>query len=173
MSFGPVQILVIGFGDAEFKGTIRAELERLREHDVVRLIDLLVVRKDEDGTIERLQQSDLSQEEAMEFGAIVGALIGAGTDDEEGAEAGAVLGAAAMEGGHVFEANDMWYVDDAIPPGTAAAIALLDHRWAIGLRDAIRDAGGFHLADAWVHPADLIAIGVKASEADTEKAGVN
>ena len=55
MSFGPVQILVIGFGDAEFKGTIRAELERLREHDVVRLIDLLVVRKDEDGTIERLQ----------------------------------------------------------------------------------------------------------------------
>jgi len=153
MSFGPVQILVIGFGDAEFKGTIRAELERLREHDVVRLIDLLVVRKDEDGTIERLQQSDLSH--------------------EEGAEAGAVLGAAAMEGGHVFEANDMWYVDDAIPPGTAAAIALLDHRWAIGLRDAIRDAGGFHLADAWVHPADLIAIGVKASEAGAEKAGVN
>jgi hypothetical protein len=78
-----------------------------------------------------------------------------------------------MEGGHVFEANDMWYVDDAIPPGTAAAIALLDHRWAIGLRDAIRDAGGFHLADAWVHPADLIAIGVKASEAGAEKAGVN
>jgi uncharacterized membrane protein len=171
MSFGPVQILVIGFGDAEFKGTIRAELERLREHDVVRLIDLLVVRKDEDGNIERLQQSDLSQEEAMEFGAIVGALIGAGTDVEDGAEAGAVLGAAAMEDGHVFEANDMWYVDDAIPPGTAAAIALLDHRWAIGLRDAIRDAGGFHLADAWVHPADLIAIGVKAS--DTEKAGVS
>jgi uncharacterized membrane protein len=171
MSFGPVQILVIGFGDAEFKGTIRAELERLREHDVVRLIDLLVVRKDADGNIERLQQSDLSQDEAMEFGAIVGALIGAGTDTEDGAEAGAVLGAAAMEGGHVFEANDMWYVDDAIPPGTAAAIALLDHRWAIGLRDAIRDAGGFHLADAWVHPADLIAIGVNASEQDTEKAG--
>jgi uncharacterized membrane protein len=164
MSFGPVQILVIGFGDAEFKGTIRAELERLREHDVVRLIDLLVVRKDEDGTIERLQQSDLSQDEAMEFGAIVGALVGVGADGEEGAEAGAVLGAAAMEGGHVFEANDMWYVDDAIPPGTAAAIALLDHRWAIGLRDAIREAGGFHLADAWVHPADLIAIGVKSAE---------
>ena len=171
MSFGPVQILVIGFGDAEFTGKIRAELDRLREHDVVRLIDLLVVRKDEDGNIERLQQSDLSQEEAMEFGAIVGALIGAGADDEEGAEAGAILGAQAMEGGHVFDTKETWYVDDAIPPGTAAAIALLDHRWAIGLRDAIRDAGGFHLADAWVHPADLIAIGVKSAEAD--KAGVN
>jgi uncharacterized membrane protein len=164
MSFGPVQILVIGFGDAEFKGTIRAELDRLREHDVVRLIDLIVVRKDEDGNIERLQQSDLSQDEAMEFGAIVGALIGVGADGEEGAEIGAVLGAQAMEGGHVFDATDTWYVDDAIPPGTAAAVALLDHRWAIGLRDAIREAGGFHLADAWVHPADLIAIGVESEE---------
>jgi len=169
MSFGPVQILVVGFGDAEFKGTIRAELEKLREQDVVRLIDLLVVRKDEDGNIERLQQSDLSQEEAMEFGAIVGALIGVGADGEDGASAGAVLGAAAMEDGHVFDEKEMWYVDDAIPPGTAAAIALLDHRWAIPLRDAIREMGGFHLADAWVHPADLIAIGV--GDGDKEKEG--
>ena len=169
MSFGPVQILVIGFDDPEFKGAIRAELARLREHDVVRLIDLIVVRKDEDGNIERLHQSDLTEDEAMEFGAIVGALIGVGADGEEGAEAGAVLGAAAMEGGHVFDNADTWYVDDAIPPGSAAAIALLDHRWAIGLRDAIREAGGFHLADAWVHPADLIAIGA----ASAEQAAVN
>jgi uncharacterized membrane protein len=164
MEFGPVQILVIGFDDPEFKGDIRAELERLREHDVVRLIDLLVVRKDDDGNIEKLQQSDLSQEELEDFGAMVGALIGVGADGEEGAEAGAVLGAAAMEGGHVFDSEDTWYVDDAIPPGTAAAVALLEHRWAIGLRDAIRDAGGFHLADAWIHPADLVAIGVGAEE---------
>jgi len=169
MSFGPVQILVVGFGDAEFKGTIRAELEKLREHDIVRLIDLIVVRKDDEGNIERLQQSDLSQEEAMEFGAIVGALIGVGADGEDGASAGAVLGAAAMEDGHVFDEKEMWYVDDAIPPGTAAAIALLDHRWAIPLRDAIREMGGFHLADAWVHPADLIAIGV--GDGDKTKEG--
>jgi uncharacterized membrane protein len=167
MEFGPVQILVIGFEDAEFKGTIRAELERLRQHDVVRLIDLIVVRKDDDGNIERLQQSDLSQQELEDFGALAGALIGLGAEGKEGAEAGAVLGAAAMEGGHVFDAADTWYVDDAIPPGYAAAIALLEHRWAIGLRDAIRDAGGFHLADAWIHPADLVAIGVAA---ETEEA---
>jgi uncharacterized membrane protein len=170
MTFGPVQILVIGFDDPEFKGDIRAELERLREHDVVRLIDLIVVRKNDNGTIEKLQQSDLSQDELEDFGALVGALIGVGAEGEEGAEAGAVLGAAAMEGGHVFDSADTWYVDDAIPPGTAAAIALLDHRWAIGLRDAIRDAGGFHLADAWIHPADLVAIGAaKAEEGATVK----
>jgi uncharacterized membrane protein len=164
MSFGPVQILVVGFDHPEFKGKIRAELERLRENDVVRLIDLIVVRKDDAGNIERLQQSDLSQEELEDFGAIVGALIGVGVDGEEGAKAGAVLGAAAMEGGHVFDDKETWYVDDAIPPGTAAAVALLDHRWAIGLRDAIHEAGGFHLADAWIHPADLVAIGAASRE---------
>ncbi|HXY85442.1 MAG TPA: hypothetical protein VEH52_08150 [Gaiellaceae bacterium] len=163
MAFGPVQILVIGFDEPHFTGEIRAELDRLREHDVVRLIDLLVVRKDDDGNIERLQQSDLSQEELEDFGAIVGALIGAGADGEEGAEAGAILGAAAMEGGHVFDDADTWYVDDAIPPGMAAAVALLEHRWAIPLREAIANAGGFHLADAWVHPADLVAIGAESA----------
>ena len=164
MAFGPIQILVVGFEDPEFTGEIRAELERLRDNDVVRLVDLLVVRKDDDGNVERMQHSDLSQEELEDFGAVVGALIGVGADGEEGAEAGAILGAAAMEGGHVFESKDTWYVDDAIPPGSAAAIALLEHHWAIGLRDAIHNAGGFHLADAWVHPADLVAIGLTGTE---------
>jgi uncharacterized membrane protein len=164
MAFGPVQILVVGFDEPEFKGQIRDELDRLRDHDVVRLIDLIVVRKDDDGNIERLHHSDLSQEEAEEFGAIAGALIGFGADGVEGMEAGAVLGASEMEDGYVLDESNSWYIDDAIPPGTAAAVAILDHRWAIGLRDAIRDAGGFHLADAWIHPADLVAIGMLAKE---------
>ena len=164
MALGPVQILVVGFGDAEFKGTIRAELERLREADVVRLIDMIAVRKDHDGSVQRLQQSDMSADELQEFGAIVGALIGFGAAGDEGAEVGAVAGADAVEDGHVFDESQMWYVDEAIPPGTAAAIALLEHRWAIPLRDAIRDAGGFHIADAWIHPADLVAIGAATAE---------
>ena len=164
MALGPVQILVVGFGDAEFKGTIRAELERLREADVVRLIDMVAVRKDHDGNVERLRQSDMSSDELEEFGAIVGALIGLGAAGEEGIEAGAEAGAEAMEDGQVFDESQMWYVDEAIPPGTAAAIALIEHRWAIPLRDAIRDMGGFHIADAWIHPADLIAIGAASAE---------
>ena len=164
MALGPVQILVVGFIDAEFKGTIREELARLKENDIVRLIDLIAVRKDEDGNVERLQQSDMSDDELQEFGAIVGALIGFGAAGDEGAEAGAVAGADAMEDGHVFDESQMWYVDEAIPPGTAAAIALLEHRWAIPLRNAIREHGGFHIADAWIHPADLIAIGAATAE---------
>ena len=141
MALGPVQILVVGFGDAEFKGTIREELARLKDHDIVRLIDLIAVRKDEQGNVERLQQSDMSDDELQEFGAIVGALIGFGAAGDEGAEVGAEAGAEAMEDGHVFDESQMWYVDEAIPPGTAAAIALLEHRWAIPLRDAIREHG--------------------------------
>jgi len=164
MAMGPVQILVIGFDEPNFTGKIRAELDRLREHDVVRLVDLLVVHKDDDGNVERLRHTDLSEEELELLGAKVGALIGLGAGgDEESMEAGAVLGAAAMAEGVDGDA-DTWYVDDAIPNGTAAAIALVEHRWAIGLREAIREAGGFHLADAWIHPADLVAIGVLARE---------
>ena len=164
MAMGPIQLLVIGFDDPEFRGEVRAELARLRENDIIRLVDLLVVYKHPDGTLERYQQSDLTQEESQEFGALVGALIGLGAGGEEGAEVGAELGAAALEDGHVLSGDDIWYVDEAIPLNTAAAIALIEHRWAIPLRETIFRANGFHLADAWVHPADLVAIGQLASE---------
>ena len=168
MTMGPVQLLVVGFAGGELKGEILAELDRLREHDIVRLIDLVVVRKDADGKVEKVLRSDLSPEEAEEFGATVGALIGFGAAGEEGAELGAIEGAAALEDGHVFD-DEVWYVEDAIPNGTAAAVALLEHRWAIPLRDGIRRAGGFHLADAWIHPADLVGIGVIAAEEAEEQ----
>ena len=163
MTLGPVQILVIGFDDPERGGAIRGELDRLREEGIVRLVDLLVVRKEADGTIERVTRSDLSEDELVEFGATVGALIGLGAGGEEGMEAGALLGADQMADG-VFDESNSWYVDDAIPPGSAAAIALLEHRWAIPLRETLRDAGGVLLADAWIHPQDLVAVGLLAAE---------
>jgi hypothetical protein len=43
-------------------------------------------------------------------------------------------------------------------------VALIEHRWAIGLRDLIHEAGGFRLADAWVHPLDLVAVGLIGAE---------
>jgi uncharacterized membrane protein len=168
MTIGPVQLLVVGFEGGELKGEILAELERLRENDIVRLIDLVFVRKDDDGNVEKILRSDLSPEEAEAFGATVGALIGFGEAGEEGAELGAIEGAAGLEDGRGFD-EDVWYVDDAIPNGTAAAVALLEHRWAIPLREGIRNAGGFHLADAWIHPADLVGIGIlEAEEAELQ-----
>ncbi len=164
MEFGPVQLLVVGFEDGKFSGEILAELRRLREHDIVRLVDLMFVARGDDGEFEAVEHSDLPAEEAEAFGALAGALLGLGAAGEEGMEAGAVAGAEAVdERGSVLDPDDVWYLADAIPPGTSAGIALLEHRWAIPLRDAIERAGGHNLVDAWVHPSDLIEIGAQAA----------
>jgi uncharacterized membrane protein len=89
MAIGPVQLLVPGFSRPDFHGEIIAELERLRESDLVRVIDSLVVCKDADGELEAEHVSNLSEEEAIELGSKVGALIGLGFEGKEGAEAGA------------------------------------------------------------------------------------
>ena len=159
MKLGPVQVLVIAFEEGRFEGKILAELRRLREHDVIRMIDLIFVAKDEQGDVVELEHSDLSAAEAAEFGALAGALIGLGAEGEEGALPAAETGAmAAAENGSLLDDGDAWYLADAIPPGTAAAIALIEHRWAIPLRDAIEGAGGHSLVDSWVHPEDLAAV---------------
>ena len=163
MEFGPVQMLVVGFEHGKFEGEILAELKRLREQDIIRLVDLLFVAKDEQGDIAELEHSDLSVEEAMEFGALAGALLGLGAAGEEGAEAGAIAGAEAGADGSVLaDDGDVWYLADSIPPGASAAIALIEHRWAIPLREAIQTAGGEALVDTWVHPQDLVAAGAAA-----------
>jgi uncharacterized membrane protein len=166
MAIGPVQMLVLGFEEPNFTGKIAAELDRLRQHEFVKIVDALVVQKDDEGNVVALQVSDLSEDEALEMGAIAGALIGFGYggDDEAAIEAGAELGAEAMADGHLIPEEDAWYVADAIPNGSTAAIILLEHLWAIPLRDAIVDAGGIALADEWIHAKDLIAVGVAAAE---------
>ena len=165
MAIGPVQMLVLGFAEPNFTGKIAAELDRLRQNEFIKIVDALVVNKDENGEITALQVSDLSEDESLEMGAIAGALVGFGYGgDEESVEAGAELGAEAMADGHLLPEEDAWYVADAIPNGSAAAIILLEHLWAIPLRDAIVDAGGIALADEWIHAKDLIAVGVAAAE---------
>jgi len=160
MTIGPVQMLVLGFAQPDFTGKIAAELDKLRAHEFVRILDALVVQKDDAGDITALQVSDLTADEATELGAIAGALIGLGQGDAvAGAEAGAIEGA----DGHVIPDEDVWFVADTIPVGSAAAVLLIEHLWAVPLRDSIVDAGGVALADQWIHPADLVAVGLEAS----------
>jgi uncharacterized membrane protein len=164
-----MQLLVLGFGETEMTGEIADELRRLREHDIVRLVDLIIVRRDDAGNVATLETTDLSKAEAVELGGIAGALIGLGADGEEGMEAGFVAGAAAAESGRTPLEDQVWYVADAIPNGTTAAVAVLEHRWAIPLRDAVMRHGGAALADAWIHPMDLVAIGAEAAEAVADR----
>ena len=160
MALGPIQILVVGFGpDAEFKGRGLEELKKLSEHDVVRVVDLLLVHKNEDGSVEKVEVENV--EEMEKVGAFAGALIGFGAAGEEGAEIGAEAGIEAADEGSLYDEEEVWYIADAIPEGFTAAIAVLEHRWAIPLRDALGDAGGVLLADRWLHPQDLLAVGAE------------
>ena len=150
MALGPVQLLVVGFDRPDFSGEVLDELERLRESDVVRVIDLLVVSKGSDGVIGRLHHAGLTAADGD--GAVVASLIGLGAPRAE------------AETGHLPAEEEFWSLDEAIPNDSAAAIALVEHRWAIGTRDAIRAAGGVAVADAWIHPADLAAAGLIDAE---------
>ena len=170
MAIGPVQLLVLQFDQPDFHGEIIEELEKLRESDTVRVIDALAVHKDALGEMEVLHLSNLSKEEAIEFGSKVAALIGLGIEGEEGMEAGAKVGAkeAAEDGIHMFSDEEAWDILEEIPDDSAAALILLEHHWAVPLRDAILRAGGVGLADGFIHPADLVAIGV-ATAAEAEE----
>jgi len=165
MAIGPVQLLVLGFDHPDLHGEIVAELDQLKENDLVRVIDGIAVQKDKNGEVKVIERSDLTDEDNAEFGAYVGALIGLGAGGLEGAELGAAAGAAvASERRDDAGRDDVWDVLDEIPEDTAAAVILLEHRWAIPLRDAVRGAGGFPISDGWIHPEDLVAVGMIAAE---------
>ncbi len=147
-SLGPVQMLVVGFDGNRFEGRILAELERLAEQDIVRLVDLLFVSKDESGAVTALEASDPGGEPGKHLATLIGlAAEGDGSSESEPGEG-------------EYDLEQVWFVADEIPAGTAAAIVLLEHRWAIGLREATQAADGELLAEAWVHPLDLAAVGL-------------
>jgi uncharacterized membrane protein len=163
VSIGPVQLIALGFNKPDFHGEIIAELERLRANDSVRVIDSLAVYKSAEGEVEVEHLSNLSTDQAVELGSLVGALIGLGIDGEAGARAGAGA-AAAADGIEVFSDDDAWDVIADIPDDSAAALLLLEHTWAVPLRDAIARAGGFRIGDGFISPLDLVAVGLLSAE---------
>jgi uncharacterized membrane protein len=131
----------------------------------VRVIDALAVHKDAAGEIEVVHLSTLSKADAIELGTTIGALIGLEIEGEEGIAAGARAGEeAAAEGISAFSDEDAWDVLEEIPNDSAAALVLLEHRWAVPLRDAVVRAGGFRLSDGFISPLDLVGIGLLSSE---------
>lgn len=162
-SFGPVQLLSFGFEGNQFKGEILPELEKLKAAGVVRIIDLLLIRKGEDGAITTVTSSDLEWEEATEFGAWIGGLVGGASGGQEGAERGAIAGAAELADGHFFDEDDAFRLTSAVPNGSSVAMVLLEHRWAVPLNEAIHRARGFELDNFWVTPDELERAGLAAA----------
>ena len=160
MAMGPVQVLVIGFGeDAEFKGEALDELRLLREQDIVRVIDLLVVHHNEDGTVEKLEIAD--HDELGELGAIAGALIGFGAAGEEGAEVGAEAGAELGDKTALRRRRSL--VHRRLDPCRGCPRRSSSSSTAGRSRSATPScsSGGVALADRWLHPEDLLAVGAE------------
>jgi len=139
-------VLVIAFDAPAFSGEVLGELTKLREAGIVRLIDLLVVSRDEDGTIETLEPPAEMEGSVGKLAALV---FGQG-DEHGGGPGDAGLGD--------VPDGSTWSLADAVPVGSAAAVALIEHLWAAPLSDAIRRAGGTPVEETWLAPADVEAL---------------
>jgi uncharacterized membrane protein len=157
---GPIQILTVAFDGNHFKGEILPELERLKVLGLIRVIDLLFIRKDSTGAAATLTATDLDWEEAADFGAMVGGLIGWGFAGAEGAEVGWLAGAADSADGHTLGEDDSFDLLQKIPNGSSAGIVLIEHVWAKPLRAAIARADGREVANSWLRSDDLVRLGM-------------
>ena len=135
---GPVQVLVVGFERLRFSGEVMAELDRLREAGTARLLDVLLVERADDGTLHTLPVPE-------------------GAPSGLGSLAASILGASDSDVPSTPEPLDgsTWSLADAIPVGTSAAVALIEHLWATPLREAINRAGGRALEETWLEREDV------------------
>jgi uncharacterized membrane protein len=153
---GPVQVLVVGFDRPAFSGEILAEFTRLRQAGIVRLVDLLLVSRAGDGAVETVAAP-------------------AGTDAGLGGLAAALLGQAEVEGEDEDETgvdtagDSVWSLADAVPPGSVAAVALIEHIWAGPLNAAIQKAGGAALEETWLAPDDLAVLEALMNQRDPRR----
>jgi uncharacterized membrane protein len=165
MTYGPMQLFAIGFGNASLPTEFVDELRRLRDAGVVRLVDAVYVAKDEHDKLNTIRVSDITPEEAVLLGTIAGALVGYGAIGEEGIDRGAEIGMLSSEDGLFgLSTDDIDEIADRIPRRSAATFILVEHLWAIGLKDAIRDADGQVIAQGWITPDTLIAMGERMAE---------
>lgn len=189
MPLGPIQLIVISFDSPEPDGSVLAELNAVRDQGFIRLVDALGIYKDEQGSVWSAEVSDLSEDEATAAGAAIGALIAAGvaganatrnddTDESDGAQMadqiaeGALAGAA--RAAEVYEygmrAETLIAIADQIPLGGGALLMLVEHTWLIPLRDSIRAQGGVVLAQEYLNPETLLAIGAELALVGDEPA---
>jgi uncharacterized membrane protein len=162
--FGPLQLLTVAFDGSRFKGEILPELQRLKQQGLLRIVDMLAVRKDDTGAVAVLTASDLEWEEATQFGAYIGTIVGFGSGGIEGAKRGSIAGAAELADGHLFDDDDRERLISIVPPGMTIAVVLLEHLWMLPLLQSIERAEGFELKNEWVGLENLLALGSKVAE---------
>jgi uncharacterized membrane protein len=157
-SMGPIQMTTLAFPGNRFKGEILPELEKLKMAGMVRIVDLLLVRKDELGGVLVTTATDLDWQEAVSFGSYIGALAGYAAAGPAGIEKGAMAGAAELADGHLFDQDDVFRVTQALPNNMSAVLVLFEHLWAKPLLDAVDRAGGIELTNDWIRPEEVVSV---------------
>ena len=138
---GPVDWIVVEFPGSRFNGEIAPALRDLVERDLVRVLDLLVLKKDADGTLEAFELSDLDQSEIGEL---------------RNYEAQLAM---------LLSEDDVTAVAEAIEPGSSAAVLVWENSWAAPFASAVRRSGGQLVASGRIPIQALLA----AIEADDEE----
>jgi uncharacterized membrane protein len=152
MQIGPLQIVAIGFKDDDnLRGKIKEELAAVRGRGVIKLIDALFVRRDDQGVLSVIQDSDFTQAEFVEYGCAIKRLLG--IDEGAGTNGGKARTGSRVVG---IKPSDVKAVADKVKPGTAVALVLFEHAWAAELSAAISEAGGKTLAQGFL-TRDLVS----------------
>lgn len=138
---GPVDWIVVEFPGSKFKGEIAPTLDDLVERGVVRVLDLLLLKKDTDGSLEAFELADL--------------------DDSEIGELRSYEAELAM----LLSEDDVEAVAAAVDPGSTAALLVWENSWAAPFASAVRRAGGQLVASGRIPVQALLA----AIEADEEE----
>ena len=139
---GPVDYLVVEFpaGKSNFSGEMAAELASLVESGTVRVLDLLMLHKANDGTVEAFEIDDLGEDQAGELLAV----------EAEIAE--------------VLAAEDVVHLAEAMENGSTAGVLVWENLWAAPFASAARRAGGQLVATGRI-PIQAIAASIEAEDA--------
>jgi hypothetical protein len=143
---GPVDWIVVEFPGSRFKGEIAPALDDLAARGIIRVLDLLLIRKDEDGSLEFFELSDLDESEIGTLRLYESAL--------------------AM----LLSEEDVEAVAAAVEPGSTAALLVWENSWAAPFASAVRHAGG-QLAASGRIPVQAILAAIEADTEETEEEG--
>ena len=159
--YGPMQLIVIDFDNAKTKTGVKKALKALSEKGMIRIIDIAYVSKSVQDNITVVKGTELDDVEKIELGAAIGALIGLGAAGEEGAEAGLEIGAYEYsQRDFGADMSELENLAEALPKGSSAAMLIIEHLWLKEFKDAVMNAGGELLAQAFITPQSLVELGM-------------
>jgi hypothetical protein len=117
MEYGPVDVVVLAIGEPHFDGSILGELHTAVAAGIIRVLDAMVLIKDDEGGVIGVDLEELSDEEKGRLGFI-----------ETGTRG-------------LFDAEDSATLAEGLAPGSAIIALAIEHKWAIGLTNALYNSG--------------------------------